>query len=77
MEYIAEAELSFNEQAIYHSFAPEPYPGNVSQVPRTEDEKQKWRAASGEDGKCSALPKTRRYLPCHYFDYIGGSSTGA
>ncbi|KAL9620248.1 MAG: hypothetical protein Q9160_005257, partial [Pyrenula sp. 1 TL-2023] len=21
--------------------------------------------------------KDRRYLPCHYFDYIGGSSTGA
>ena len=37
---------------------------------------------SNEDLELSEIqerrrPKEQRYLPCHYFDYIGGSSTGA
>ena len=77
MEYIAEAELSYDANPMYHSFAPQPYPENVSQVALTEDERVKLIAANGESAKCSALSTRRRYLPCHYFDYIGGSGTGA
>ena len=77
MEYVAEAELSYNENRAYHSFAPHPYPENISQVPHTEDEKEQLNDAKGDDARYSALCKTRRYLPCHYFDFICGSSTGA
>ena len=77
MEYVALVELDYDGKAMYHSFAPQNYPENVSQVPFKEDEQEKWTDASGEDAKCCALLTTRRYLPCHYFDFIGGSSTGA
>ena len=76
MEFIAEAELVYKPDAMDHSFASQPYPENVSQVPFTKREETQRNAASGADAKCRALSTTRRYLPCHYFDYIGGSSTG-
>lgn len=77
MEYVAEAELSYHEDAMPHSFAPQDYPENVSQVPLNENETKRLSEIIGADARCRALPRTQRYLPCHYFDYIGGSSTGA
>jgi hypothetical protein len=35
------------------------------------------KAGSDDFAKCMAFETSRRYLPCHYFDYIFGSSTGA
>ena len=34
-------------------------------------------APCGEPLNVSHCPKYTHYLPCHYFDYIGGTSTGA
>ncbi|KAL9625110.1 MAG: hypothetical protein Q9160_000839 [Pyrenula sp. 1 TL-2023] len=59
-----------------HSFQPEDYPENVSQT-LSQKEMQKRSSAMNDQEKLRALDDTRRYLPCHYFDFIGGSSTGA
>lgn len=75
-EWIACYERSKGEEAL-HSFAPEPWPDNVSQVPPTADEEQAIREATTERARQYAVPAARKYLPCHYFDYICGSSTGA
>ena len=76
MEFVAEAEEKCDRQ-IYHSFHPEPWPDNVSQIPLTHEEQE--RAGKANDGqhKARVLPQARRYLPCHYFDNVCGSSTGA
>ena len=71
MEFIAEAEEKDAE--TWNSFCPKDWPRDVSQLPLTEDVNR----AEGEENKARALPCTRRYLPCHYFDNICGSSTGA
>ena len=76
MEYVAMVEES-EDSTTYHSFSPKPWPANVSQVPLTDIEKQKRKKARDDEAKTRMLPQTRRYLPCHYFDYICGSSTGA
>lgn len=61
-----------------HSFWPEDRPLHVSQVPLTEAEEVSKNNARGDPvGELEALSPARRYLPCHYFDYICGSSTGA
>ena len=80
MEYIADAEAEPSDHAnpVYHSFSPLLYPTNVSQGPLTEEEmEEQTKATDSVDDRCLALKPTRRYLPCHYFDYICGSSTGA
>lgn len=74
MEYIAEVE---GKDQVHHSFAPQDYPENVSQGPFTDEELRKLDEADAAEARCCALNKTRRYLPCHYFDYICGTSTGA
>jgi hypothetical protein len=74
MECIADIE---QDCEVHHSFTPQSYPENVSQGPFTDDEKQRLSNADEAEAKCRALLKTRRYLPCHYFDYICGTSTGA
>lgn len=66
-----------------HSFWPQSWPGdNISHVGLSVGEKERRNEARGEGEQLAArqlaaLHKTRRYLPCHYFDYICGSSTGA
>ena len=60
-----------------HSFDPLDFPLNVTQAPLTDKEKQKVRQSCGSEDLLRNVPRTRRYLPCHYFDQIGGSSTGA
>lgn len=57
----------------YHSFHPQDYPENVSHVRRSPQERRFLRVQRPEE----ALDPARRYLPCHYFDFIGGTSTGA
>lgn len=64
------------QEVHQHSFQPEVYPENVSQT-LSEREMQALSSARNDQQKLRALDDTRRYLPCHYFDFIGGSSTGA
>ena len=66
MEYIGSEE---EKEEIYHSFYPHEWPDNVYQAPFIDEDTPK--RALGE------IPLTRRYLPCHYFDYICGSGCGA
>jgi hypothetical protein len=77
MEYIAEEELGNILGQHEHSFSPQLYPDNVSQGPFTEKEKNDLSAVADHEAKYRALSNARRFLPCHYFDYICGSSTGA
>ena len=77
MEYIFREErrqaLAAGEmQQIYHSFLPEPYPRNVSQLPPISQLPDN----DVEDEGHIVIPPTRAILLCHYFDYIGGTSTG-
>lgn len=63
-----------------HSFWPEEWPANVCHGPYEAEEcnrLQKVRSDSSKKAKCQAYKRSRRFLPCHYFDYIFGSSTGA
>jgi hypothetical protein len=56
-----------------HSFWPESYPENVSQLPDEHD--KKWVQVDGVQVQVD-IPIRRAILLCHYFDYIGGTSTG-
>ena len=60
----------------YHSFEPQDWPENVYQTPLTKEEEDKMKEVDLHM-KVRELLRPRRYLPCHYFDYICGSSTGA
>ena len=75
MDCIAEQEEMYDD--IYHSFLPQKWPGDVSQVSLSDVEQTRINDANNDVDKTRALPRTRRYLPCHYFDSICGSSTGA
>ena len=74
IEYIGGEE---EECGSFHSFDPQKWPENVYQVPLTEEEERPIKEAYDPEVKMRHLPRTRRYLPCHYFDHICGSSTGA
>lgn len=80
MELIGEKEEEEEEEDSEntgHSFQPESWPDNVSQIPHTREEIAQRNEAPTNEAKLRVLPKAVRYLPCHYFDYICGSSTGA
>ncbi|KAL9624607.1 MAG: hypothetical protein Q9160_001272 [Pyrenula sp. 1 TL-2023] len=60
-----------------HSFYPEKWPNHVS---RKISDEERIRIRDNErvqTEEFKALDANRRYLPCHYFDYICGSSTGS
>ena len=77
MEFIAEVEEEKEDEDIYHSFHPQSWPKDVSQIPLTDEEQTRSDDEASEEHKVRVLPGSRRYLPCHYFDNICGSSTGA
>ena len=84
MKYIAEEEekneyYEEGDALVYHSFHPQNFPFELSTaVDLSSEERQKYKTAGDNyEAKIRALPEARRYLPCHYFDYICGSSTGA
>lgn len=71
-EECRQAEAANETQLVYHSFLPERYPKHVSQLPpvsQLPDDNE-------EDEGRRSPPPTRAILLCHYFDYIGGTSTG-
>ena len=80
MEHIAdiEDERPVDGKEVFNSFHPRDWPDNVSRIPSSAgDERNRMNAAENSEDKCKAIQKARRFLPCHYFDYICGSSTGA
>lgn len=74
VDYIGAEE---EREGIHHSFHPQKWPENVYQAPLTPEEEARINEAYDPEVKTRKLPRTRRYLPCHYFDHICGSSTGA
>ena len=70
MDYIAVEEMRAlgDGKPAEHSFAPEAFPNSVSHGPFNPEE---------DENDHSTWINSRKYLPCHYFDIIGGSSTGA
>ena len=72
--YIGDAE---EREGSYHSFDPQVYPENVSLAPLTPEEERAIQAVYDPELRLRNNPRIRRYLPCHYFDHICGSSTGA
>ena len=69
--------LEEGKEEIDHSFDPEPWPDHVCQAPLTPEDEESIKSAWDSKEKLRRTPRTRRYLPCHYFDYVCGSSTGA
>lgn len=78
-----------DDAEVFTSFHPHEFDKNCSRVGRravtdnTNDIFDRARnslnndRATDEVVEARKAPKEQRYLPCHYFDYIGGSSTGA
>lgn len=76
-EDVSDEERKFNG---LHSFYPEAWPANSARPPFHTDEMNKLRELGGNAekiDKCKSYNFSRRFFPCHYFDYIFGSSTGA
>lgn len=71
------SEEQDGKTAVRHSFWPQPWPDNVSQVPPGRNLRTKKEEANNPEAQWRLLPPAQRYLPCHYFDYVGGSGTGA
>jgi hypothetical protein len=72
-----EATSRHTETPLYwHSFQPELLPPFISLELSPEERLALGRADSDDEKKAKAYNVTKRFLPCHYFDYIGGSSTG-
>lgn len=59
----------------HHSFAPAHWPEDVSHL-ITPEQRRSFTNAVGNQ-KFLAIDSAFRYLPCHYFDLMCGSSTGA
>ena len=74
MEFIGIEE---EKDGCLHSFQPGDWPDNVYQTGLTNEEEERRKRVYDPQRQFSELLHARRYLPCHYFDYICGSSTGA
>jgi hypothetical protein len=74
-----------NAREGLHSFWPEYIPSNVTHVNKVylqegEKDYSKYDETEADWTSPQHIGKwqtSRRYLPCHYFDYISGASTGA
>ena len=73
---IGHEETKFEEKEASkraeHSFHPGAFPDNVSPGPFSDEPLTKEYEHDYKTWKSS-----RKYLPCHYFDVVCGSSTGA
>lgn len=81
MDVIAYIEQNKDENAPMserhaHSFHPEKYPNHVTRKLSKNEQRAMGEIQNGSD-VFHKLTYSRRYLPCHYFDYICGSSTGS
>jgi hypothetical protein len=69
-------EIELNEPvASTSSFSPEEYvaPHNNN---NSNNSKKRRRGSPAPEKSPDSNDGACRYLPCHYFDYIGGTSTG-
>jgi hypothetical protein len=89
MRRVKELESDANRADGAHksSFDPYPPPESKARMDRTATELtnhsnnnnnsgQQKNSIFSDELKDSLKPKFSGYLPCHYFDYIGGTSTG-
>ncbi|KAF2471780.1 FabD/lysophospholipase-like protein [Lindgomyces ingoldianus] len=60
----------------YHSFHPCPFPEHVTGPLSSKESDALNRPGAEHRRRTHALRTSRKFLPCHYFDYICGSSTG-
>ncbi|KAI9699600.1 MAG: hypothetical protein M1820_007099 [Bogoriella megaspora] len=67
MDYVADEEMKQSKPAE-HSFDPVPFPKYVSHGPFLSHE---------DKNDHESWMNSRKFLPCHYFDIVCGSSTGA
>lgn len=74
MEAIAEKEEANKN---LHSFCPWSWPPELASDLDDVEAQKTLDAGDCDEDKLRALRSDRRYLPCHYFDYICGTSTGA
>ncbi|KAL9109011.1 MAG: hypothetical protein Q9227_006251 [Pyrenula ochraceoflavens] len=65
------------DESASHSFHPEKYPKSVSRNISVTERQRLSEAEAQDADEAQALHPSRRYLVCHYFDYVCGSSTGA
>jgi hypothetical protein len=79
MVYIAREEMKQkNRDDEHHSFFPSQFPSNVTQGDFSDEERARQESARGARALTwEYVRDARKFLPCHYFDYICGSSTGA
>jgi hypothetical protein len=79
MQDIATEEIKRSgDDDEHHSFSPEQFPAYVTQGGLSDKERQRQHATRGARISTHEIVRNvRKYLPCHYFDYICGSSTGA
>ncbi|CAI6335461.1 unnamed protein product [Periconia digitata] len=59
------------------SFAPHAFPEGATHEKLTKDELESENAHNGDSVPASHFRGSRKFLPCHYFDYICGTSTGS
>ena len=78
MQMIGELEVqhfhrqsSGGEDRTCSSFYPYPYPSNLSHASQEHN-----NDGTDAEFECCPGPLAQRFLPCHYFDNISGSSTG-
>jgi hypothetical protein len=72
-----QAHKAHSNQNRFDSFWPQEFPDNVTQGPFEKEEVDEQRQAQEIfQDICHGLRDERKFLPCHYFDYICGSSTG-
>ena len=79
MQHIAEEELNHEGGQAQHSFHPEAFPDTYEdQSDQTSMSLEPFRSGMTLNGlvPMDAFVASKRFLPCHYFDFIAGSSTG-
>lgn len=86
MEKVEELESDANRADGAHGSSFDPYPepqskpnvGRSATEPtnRSKNNGQQKKNTFSDELRNSLKPKYSGYLPCHYFDYIGGTSAG-
>jgi hypothetical protein len=84
MQHVANAEQKLWQDTASNdalpgctSFYPFQFPDHTSHAPYASDEKSRIAIAGDAAARLKLTDASRRFLPCHYFDFICGTSTGA
>jgi hypothetical protein len=79
MQKVVQIETERHSESADSSYAPEAFIPCVDNSRSPRNGTSYSNASSfgrGEQNDAGACSECCRYLPCHYFDYIGGTSTG-